>query len=398
MSGLTEIRAVSASAVVRQSRAAPYRSLDAWRGIAALWVAVFHTSLVIVNRFHPTSTAFYALFLQGQLGVQIFFVISGYCILNAAQSAMRRDQGLFIFMKARLRRIYPTFWFALLLTLILSLLASLLVRSGQLQHSTLGDKSLGSLHPLSLIANLSLTAIPLHQPLIVMQSWTLCYEMAFYLIVGAGILLSVLIKTSAHMSWRLADGLHLITAICLLALIVAPRRVPFPLDLWPQFGLGALVYDLLHRPGLRTSRFWLGLIFVETAILVLWHTEHIGPAGQPCRVQYLAALIYALLLIVLHPLDARLSASPWIRPLALIGIGSYSLYLTHTFSIGLISQAVKILKLPLWLHPAAFLACIAGALLFAWLFHLLCERPFLSARTQPLSLADPVRGGPGHVA
>ena len=55
-----------------------YRMLDAWRGLAALWVVMLHV------RLETTPDWLYRFGAYGHLGVPMFFVISGYCIANAA--------------------------------------------------------------------------------------------------------------------------------------------------------------------------------------------------------------------------------------------------------------------------------------------------------------------------
>lgn len=55
-----------------------YHLLDASRGFAALWVVMLHVSLLGLPQPIYEFSSF------GLLGVQMFFVISGYCIANAA--------------------------------------------------------------------------------------------------------------------------------------------------------------------------------------------------------------------------------------------------------------------------------------------------------------------------
>jgi peptidoglycan/LPS O-acetylase OafA/YrhL len=66
----------------RGSRAPPdnYRSLDAWRAIAALMVVAFHCSMRILA---PEMGWWARGLLGGWIGVFVFFPISGYCILAA---------------------------------------------------------------------------------------------------------------------------------------------------------------------------------------------------------------------------------------------------------------------------------------------------------------------------
>ena len=68
-----------------------YKTLDAWRGIASLWVVMLHACVPAIGTryFALQLQPIYAFSLLGSLGVQMFFVISGYCIANAASSSVR---------------------------------------------------------------------------------------------------------------------------------------------------------------------------------------------------------------------------------------------------------------------------------------------------------------------
>jgi peptidoglycan/LPS O-acetylase OafA/YrhL len=54
----------------------------------------------------------------GNLGVPMFFVISGYCIAATAQSALERRTPLGTYFWRRFRRIYPPYWIMLGLLIV----------------------------------------------------------------------------------------------------------------------------------------------------------------------------------------------------------------------------------------------------------------------------------------
>ena len=57
-----------------------YKTLDAWRGLASLWVTWFHVChLMLEGHVVAGSALVLAVSGTGYLGVQMFFVISGYC-------------------------------------------------------------------------------------------------------------------------------------------------------------------------------------------------------------------------------------------------------------------------------------------------------------------------------
>src|ERR1051325_8589369 len=150
--------------IAAPDRPAAFLALDAWRGFASLWVAMYHMALVIVAKYpHLNGNPLYAFSTRGNLGVQLFFVISGYCIANAAAATCQRGKGFTPYIAARIRRIYPTCWFALALTGVLSVLAEILAGAGRLGASTMADKHLLQQGPFYFLANATLLQGFLHQ-------------------------------------------------------------------------------------------------------------------------------------------------------------------------------------------------------------------------------------------
>src|ERR1041385_8984713 len=96
-------------------RSPRYYSLDMWRGIACLMIVVFHATFYAREAVHPTGglpDKFLGLAGKLFIGVPLFFVISGYCISAAADSARRRQNTVPSYFRRRFRRIYPPFWAA----------------------------------------------------------------------------------------------------------------------------------------------------------------------------------------------------------------------------------------------------------------------------------------------
>lgn len=77
--------------------------LDFARGIAALGVFAYHIKPMLDH-----SSSFLAkLASYGNLGVPLFFVISGYCVTSAAKNTLRRSESPGSFLKRRFLRIFP---------------------------------------------------------------------------------------------------------------------------------------------------------------------------------------------------------------------------------------------------------------------------------------------------
>src|SRR5205085_11721384 len=126
-----------------------------------------------------------------------------------------------------------------------SVLAGWMLHHGYLKNSSVASLDLAHQRLRFYFATLTLTQLPLGMPPVVEVCWTLCYEVAFYGIVLLALFVSRLAGLRAR---HLLNALHVLTIATLLALIWRPRHGVFPLNLWPQFGLGVMAYDILVHP------------------------------------------------------------------------------------------------------------------------------------------------------
>src|SRR5688572_9349206 len=115
----------------------------------------------------------------GAAGVDLFFVISGFVMVYSSESLFGRREGPLRFLLRRLARIAPLYW-AVTIAIILYIYAA---------H---GSKLFEIYSPASLIASflfypyprLDGLAFPVH-----LLGWTLNYEMFFYAVFAAAIVL-----------------------------------------------------------------------------------------------------------------------------------------------------------------------------------------------------------------
>src|SRR5258705_5569923 len=84
-------------------------ALTGLRGVAAFWVVLFHmewgSSIPIIEK--------------GYLGVDVFFILSGFVLMHVYAGFETTDFDYVRFIKARIARIYPLHIFALLLLAVL---------------------------------------------------------------------------------------------------------------------------------------------------------------------------------------------------------------------------------------------------------------------------------------
>lgn len=320
---------------------ARYLTLDAWRGIACLLVVVSHSTLFLVHTARPDAggAGEWLVQLTGRMtvGVPLFFVISGYCIAAAADSARRRGSGVGRYFARRFRRIYPPYWAAVALAMLFAFAVERAVPG--LVSGPFGPVAVvpdpASVAPLQWLGSLTLTetwrplAVPDPPELQVLgPAWTLCYEEQFYAVTG------VLLLVAGR---RFFAGVAAVTAVVFVGVVLgwggASVKGTFLDGRWLMFAAGVGVY--WAAAGGRGH----GRVVAVAALLL-------AGAGYACRdldvlldqrlfspladgKELLPACLFALALLVLRRRDARTADSGPGRALGAVGRYSYSLYLVH---------------------------------------------------------------------
>ena len=230
--------------------------------------------------------------------------------------------------------------------------------------------------PLFYLATLTLTQLPLNQSLALVIYWSLCYEVAFYAIVAA---MMALTRRGSD-AVPLLYGLHVLTITCLAWRLAGPR-CPFPLDLWPQFGLGILAYHVASATDKRGAAAVLALASAMAIAFALIRGEGGDFAHPSPRISFLFSVVYTFALVGLRGFDAAISGRRIVRWLGWVGTFSYSLYLTHVVVLTPVSKLTRRLLGPtpeLWLIVPIQ---VALAVVFARVFFTWFERPFIRARS-----------------
>jgi exopolysaccharide production protein ExoZ len=367
------------SSDIAHPKSTVYATLDAWRGFACLAVVLDHATVSLGGE-HPVlqTLALYRLASHGKQGVHIFFVISGYCVVTAAISTLRRGKGVRSYVWSRVRRIYPPYWVSVILLLITATILAMVKHSGGHASSHLLQELPSQMSPASLLANLLLIQVPFRKSSLLLIAWTLSYEVAFYAIIA----IFLLTTTGPTSERRMLNGLHAFTLTCLFVLLFVPRYAVYPINLWAEFGLGILVYDIAKHPkhfapwafGLAAVSGMVGLISMLSALS--------GHAGAPSVTQEscVTALGFAILISLLYKHDQFLSRLRPVRFLSFVGAFSYSLYLVHLLAVGLVLWAFKRMGMEFRLHYLYVAVATIFSLPVAYIFYRYFERPFISSR------------------
>lgn len=94
-------------------------ALDGLRGIAILSVFVFHLSWVL-SPAHATTHAAREVTLAGWVGVDLFFVLSGYLVTSGLTSSRPTREGIPCFLARRALRILPLYYAVLIVGALLT--------------------------------------------------------------------------------------------------------------------------------------------------------------------------------------------------------------------------------------------------------------------------------------
>lgn len=284
-------------------------SVQILRGVAALAVVLHHS----LEESNGAATAFSPDWLTtfGASGVDIFFVISGFIMLYTSFPAARTPLSPGNFIVRRMTRIYPLYWLCCLA--IMGIMLTGFLRNNRLEPHEIA---------------LSLALLP-SAKLIIGVSWTLVYEMYFYLIFAA-----TLLFRSALIS---AIGTTVVIAILGLAgdaleagelrsFLTNPIAYEFALGLWL-----AIAFVRTEAIGRRwpISPTWAVLGFA-LVVLAPVYVSHATTANLPGWPRLIAWGLPAMLIVAAF-LSIERSRSNLLRQLVFLGDSSYALYLTHIF-------------------------------------------------------------------
>jgi len=336
----------------------PRISLDGlqWsRGVAALLVVLGHAYS------HPLSETPSFARLLGEVGVSLFFVISGF-IMVLTTGTGPFDIGLFV--RRRLIRIVPTYYLATILT------AAIAISVPEVMKTTRFDGG----HFF-----MSLLFIPSYEPgtgnllPIYKLGWTLNYEMFFYAVFAA-------------LGWATVGLRAIVILGGFAALSIAGQLVAFesaPAVFYTRFDVVAFAAGVAIG-WLKLRQNWslpmpatvvgvlLGIVcFVFVS--VVYHEMRLSLTG------FILVITGSSLIVAVLAADTVRGSGPVSRLLVLLGDASYTLYLFHIFVVSAVwwvSQRVMgdLTATPVLYGMAVFVAVI-GSILLSVALHVLVERP-----------------------
>jgi exopolysaccharide production protein ExoZ len=335
-----------------------FESLEMVRALAALSVVFFHTQIIFTGR--TGIVPFGGVFGAGSRGVDLFFVLSGFIIPYIHADDIGRPGRVGHYFYSRFVRIYPSVW----ITTLLALAVYLISNGGADKASKLQPWSIGA----------SFLLLPQWGDALVNVTWSLKYEIFFYLLFALAIL-------------RRSIGLWLILLwqASVLAVYLSGRQLGWswvsfylrPIVL--EFGLGLIAaWVVINRARfgmLANRRFVTGMLALGVTVFV---GAEFMQAHNPTALQALPdflvfGLSAALIVISLAVIDIqRRYTAP--RVLVLLGGASYSIYLVHFSTISLLAAFLTRGNRTA-MNDAVFLAVALVGIFVGLLFHQGIDRP-----------------------
>ncbi|WP_419729317.1 acyltransferase family protein [Lichenicola sp.] len=344
--------------------------IESGRGIAALLVVAVHARSHLLQASGPFPGA--DLFRFGHVGVDFFFVLSGFIILHVHAGDIGRPARLGHYLQRRVTRVLPLYWVILALSLLVVLA----------RHPW---------PPWSVLVT-SVLLLPLPGPLLVPVAWTLQHEMVFYALF-AMLILDRRLGLALFGGWLLLivldvagiRGLHGSGLVDIHSMFDA------------EFFLGMLAATLLRRFPVRHS--WSLLLTGVFLFLALGAAEDMQRVRGPADLTHLGFGL-ASMLIVIGIVGAERQDRLHL-PVALqrLGAASYALYITHLLAIGVTWQLLLATGLnrllPAW---SQFVLFLAAAVLLALAVSRVIEAPLIAGARRLLTRAGTRARGPLPVA
>ncbi|HBS56092.1 MAG TPA: hypothetical protein DEA38_10210 [Stenotrophomonas sp.] len=325
------------------------------RGLAAIGVVWFHAMFLVVdNGLHSYQTEYGQIRFIGAIGVDVFFVISGFIISVSAA----RNPSIGDFLRNRFLRIWPLY--------AVATLAYLMIRPERYDLLGLG-MSLVFLQPPG-----GTDVSPVLPP-----GWTLLFEAAFYAVVVAALLW----RSQRLLQERIAILLAALVMVgCSYGLVRPLNIVGNPIVI--EFLMGVLIgrtYSLGYRiPGWAATS-----LFAVGAFLILRDAMHGTSSTWMAETTLDGSLswprvgtwgLFSAMIVASAALRQPVAEGVG-RVLTFLGDASYSIYLFHVHVVDWLFPRVSMLG-PL--DPdLIILIATAAAVATGILAHLILERPLL---------------------
>lgn len=333
---------------------------DGLRGLAALWVVLYHMAegshIEAIKTVLP-SYLYQTVFEFGHLGVPIFFVLSGYVMGLTAHNVTFNSKNSFKFLARRITRLTPPYYFAIVFAVSAMLFKAKLLGS----PITIPSVNVFTQHAFFLQGIFE-------SPQINIVFWTLCIEVQFYLI------FALLIYISDTIQCKLLPNHNIRNYILIAAAMIA---ISWPLGLietsfWPGGFIGfwySFLSGTLTCLGWKKGGRLIAIALAYNILILIIGLKLLDSFAIT------AGITAILLLIASH----RNKMGEWLnwKWLQWVGIISYSLYLLHNPITGASFRLVnKFTYVDSLLNDLlGMILCLSASFFISYITYLIVEKP-----------------------
>ena len=331
------------------------RALDGLRLVAALMVACYHYGGRGGDITHAWGTSaarvfptLHTPFAYGCLGVQVFFVISGFVICMSGWGRSLRS-----FFASRTARLMPAYWVAVLLVTAVFALPAV---------------AYTAVSPSDALVNLTLLQQPLGVDRVLGVDWTLWAEVRFYALFALCVVLPgasrrrvILFCAGWILAAAIAQGAHQ----PLLDIVLMPEYAPF--------FVGGVGLFLVHRD--RRDPYAWGIVVVSFligqhyAVGSLWNAADPNAFAHRTSFGIIAVVAFGFVAVGAIALGL-LDRVNW-RWLTVAGALTYPFYLVHEHLGWVVVETLhRRLGVP---SAATFLLTVTAMLVLAWVVNKVVE-------------------------
>ncbi|WP_030904570.1 acyltransferase family protein [Streptosporangium amethystogenes] len=329
--------------------------LDLLRFTAAMAVLAFHYFIAFASVWGDRpATLFPAISTisgLGILGVELFFMISGFVILMSIWG-----RGLGAFALSRLVRLFPAYWVSVVVT-----------------AAVYGLTAATALDPKLSLGEYGVNLTMLQRAFGVYDAngvyWSLWVELRFYVLISILVITGVTLnRCLAFMGvWLLAAGFFAGSDEAWVELVIMPK--------YAAYFVGGMAFFLMTRFGPRLVLWCLagisGGLAVSAALdRVAGRVEKVGYAAMPVPDWAVVATVVGFYVLMAMVALGWLRRLRW-RGLVVLGALTYPLYLFHTAAAVLIVPALRDTLPP----PLTALVTVLAAMAFSYLVYRVAERP-----------------------
>ncbi len=338
----------------------PVRSVQIMRGIAAVSVVAFHSHVILAKPEYGGLKVFGQIADKGWMGVNFFFVLSGFIIFLAHEKDIGKPSSLPLYYSRRFTRLYPVYWI-----LLTAFIAAAAIGIGH------PDFKWDAAHFIT-----AYTLIPIvdHPTLPLKVAWTLLFEIKFYLIFSL-LLISKRIGIAALTLWAAA--------------IIGRNLSSLPPPDWgnlaPDWGLLHIwninfLFGMLSCVAVQKLRVssgpWILVSGIALLIYLASYATDMETSVVNSKLMAALGLAFALIIVggVLSEAWSALKSTKWAE---ILGDASFSIYLVHSAAI---SQVASFnFKIAFGMLPPQMVYCVAffTSVAAGIIVHFIIELPLL---------------------